>query len=89
MLGPPEALQHAGVVARDMNWFSRPTPDQVLTARVRHRGTLSACTIEAEDGDTARVRFLEPVTAASRGQGVVVYDGDRVVAGGWIQAVQS
>ena len=89
VVGPPEALQHAGVVARDMNWFSRPTAGQLLTARVRHRGTLAACTIEPEDDESARVRFLEPVTAAARGQGVVVYDGDRVVAGGWIQEVHS
>jgi tRNA-specific 2-thiouridylase len=40
-----------------------------------------------EDG--ARVVFHEPVRAAARGQAVVVYDGDEVVGGGWIEEVEA
>ena len=46
-----------------------------------------AVRIESLDDHAARVHFLEPVTAAARGQAVVVYDDDKVVAGGWIQEV--
>jgi tRNA-specific 2-thiouridylase len=36
---------------------------------------------------TARVRFQEPQRAMTPGQSLVLYDGDRVVAGGIIQDV--
>jgi tRNA-uridine 2-sulfurtransferase len=67
---------------RDCNWFARPEPNAVTTARIRHKGRFHACTVG--QGDTPAVRFLEPVKAIAPGQAAVIYDGDRVLGGGWI-----
>ena len=88
-VGPPGALAHTRVVARGMNWFSRPAAGAVLSARIRHRGRLRPCTLHDTGDGAAEVRFLEPVTAAARGQAVVVYDAEEVVAGGWIEGVHA
>ncbi len=55
---------------------------------VRYRGTLSRATITAETGSRARVAFEAPVTAPSTGQYAVFYDGERVLGGGVIEAVE-
>ena len=34
--------------------------------------------------ETFEVRFYEPVSAVTPGQGAAVYDGDRLLGGGWI-----
>jgi len=88
-VGPPERLHHTRVRAVDMNWLHRPGPGEPLRARVRHRGRLRPCTLEELEGGRADVRFSDPVRAAARGQAVVVYSGDVVVAGGWIDEVES
>ena len=44
------------------------------------RAELACCAVS---GDRATVRLAEPVVAAP-GQAAVIYDGDRVLAGGWI-----
>ena len=46
----------------------------------RHADRRRSVTI---DGDRARVALAEP-TVAAPGQAAVIYDGDRVLAGGWI-----
>lgn len=51
--------------------------------QIRHRGKPAPAELEL-DGSLARVRFVEPVNAAAPGQAAVVYDGDRVLGGGWI-----
>ena len=51
---------------------------------MRHRAMPIPATIQI-DGDRARVTLAEP-TVAAQGQAAVIYDGDRVVAGGWLTA---
>ncbi|MCA9682121.1 MAG: tRNA 2-thiouridine(34) synthase MnmA, partial [Myxococcales bacterium] len=51
--------------------------------QVRHRSRPSPATVELV-GDRALVHFEQPVHAVAPGQAAVVYDGDRVLGGGWI-----
>ncbi len=37
------------------------------------------------EGDRIHVRFDEPQFGVTPGQAVVLYDGDRVLGGGWIR----
>lgn len=80
-------LAHHGLIASRGNWFDRPPADRVVHARVRHRGRLVPCTVG--EGDPFEVRFLEPERAVAPGQAVVLYDGDRVLGGGWISRALS
>ncbi len=89
IVGPEERLQTHAVVASGMNWLRRPDVHEALHARIRHRGALTPCNVD--DGgaiaapDAITVRFRAPARAATPGQGIVLYAGDEVVAGGYIE----
>jgi len=51
--------------------------------QIRHRAAPDPATVVV-DGARARVRFDAPVRAVAPGQAAVLYDGDRVLGGGWI-----
>ena len=74
--------------ARDMNWISIPAPTPGLRAQVKIRNKHAAApaTIHATD-DPARIEviFDQPQRAVTPGQGAVLYDGDLVLGGGWIE----
>jgi tRNA-specific 2-thiouridylase len=57
-----------------------------VTARIRHRHREAPASIEPLSGDRVRVTFDDPQSAVAPGQAVVMYDGDRVVGGGWIDS---
>jgi tRNA-specific 2-thiouridylase len=82
VVGPADRLLEQGLVASDMNWFRRPGPGEPVTARIRHNGGLLEAEIEGEDPVT--VRFKAPARAIAPGQAVVLYSGDEVLGGGWI-----
>jgi tRNA-uridine 2-sulfurtransferase len=66
-------------------WAEPPSPERPVEVRVRHRGKRVPARVVAES-TTFRVTFDEPVRAIAPGQAAVVYDGDRVLGGGWISA---
>jgi len=81
-VGPREASERTGFEVRDLRWLSPRVEALTAHVQVRHRGT----PIEVQatiTGDRATLRLAEP-TVAAPGQAAVLYDGDRVLAGGWI-----
>ena len=56
-----------------------------LTAKVRYRQADQACTVTPES-DGYHVIFDEPQRAVTPGQSLVLYDGDRCLGGGVIEA---
>ncbi len=81
-VGPKEAAERRELEIRDLRWLSAPRASMSASIQVRHRGTPIAADVTIE-GDRARVMLVEP-TVAARGQAAVIYDGDRVLAGGWL-----
>ncbi len=79
---PKTAAERTEVVIRDLRWLSPPRTTLAAAVQVRHRGAPIPATIQI-DGDRAHVTLAEP-TVAAQGQAAVIYDGDRVVAGGWL-----
>ncbi len=55
-----------------------------LTVKLRSAHAGAAATIETLENGRARVTLAEPQAAVSPGQACVVYDGDRLLGGGWI-----
>ncbi len=87
VLGTEEALYTQTIIAKDINLISVPvleSPKRVK-AKVRYRQQEQWATVTQLDADTLEVRFDEPQRAVTRGQAVVLYDGDIVVGGGTIQ----
>jgi tRNA-specific 2-thiouridylase len=81
-VGPRTSAERTELELRDLRWLSEARTELSGHVQVRHRGTPIASEIRVS-GSRAAVRLSEP-TVAAPGQAAVIYDGDRVLAGGWI-----
>jgi tRNA-specific 2-thiouridylase len=87
VIGPREELMGRGVIAREVNWLSdTPAEGTQVTVRVRHRAALAAGELIRISGDEIEIALDEPVSAIAPGQSIVLYEGDRVLGGGFIEA---
>jgi tRNA-specific 2-thiouridylase len=86
VVGPRPELERTSLTASNVNWIAgmAPTGPQHVTAQIRHRHTPATATVRALENSRASVEFDAPVSAITPGQAVVLYDGDVVVGGGWI-----
>ena len=80
------ALFSRELTATDVNLISvdKITEPLRVNARVRYNQAEQPATVYPSDDNTIRVVFDEPQRAISKGQAVVLYDGDYVVGGGTI-----
>jgi tRNA-specific 2-thiouridylase len=87
VIGTRDELLGSGVVAREVNWLAAPprVGDRV-SVRVRHRAPLAMAEIVRLDSDEIELALDEPVSAITPGQSMVLYDGDQVLGGGFIEA---
>jgi tRNA-specific 2-thiouridylase len=86
VIGPRDALLGHGVVAREMNWLVEPMADgSRVEVQVRHRARATPAEIVRGDGDEIELALDEPVSAITPGQSLVLYDGARVLGGGFIE----
>lgn len=86
VLGEESELFSRKLTARDLNFIAAeglPSPVRV-TAKIRHRHGEQPATAVQTGPDELEVRFDSPQRAVTRGQAVVLYDGDAVVASGTI-----
>jgi len=65
-----------------------PLPSEPLTAKVRSLANPVAVTLDGPLGDAASttLHFAQPEYGVAPGQAAVIYAGDRVVGGGWIDS---
>lgn len=86
VLGRDADLFTDTLIANDINLISVPRIDGEMhvKAKVRYRHTEQPATVTQIDDDTIKVVFDEPQRAITKGQAVVLYDGDIVVGGGTI-----
>ncbi len=77
------------LTAKDINLISVESIDEPMRvkAKVRYRQIEQWATVTQTDDDTITVKFDEPQRAITKGQAVVLYDGDTVVGGGTIVEV--
>jgi tRNA-specific 2-thiouridylase len=93
-VGDKEQLLRRSLIADQINLLSSrlvpgapPTP---CTAKIRYNHSPQAATASVSvDGRTLHVRFDEPQSAVTPGQAVVLYDGDVVLGGGWIDSTSA
>jgi len=79
-------LEQPGLIAVNANWIERPS-SEVFTAscRIRYRHTPAPCRVILRFDSCFEVQFDQPQTSVTPGQAAVLYDGDRVLGGGWIE----
>jgi tRNA-specific 2-thiouridylase len=87
VLGYRADLFSPGLVASRLNWLIEPPAgdlEAVAVIRYRHPGVRARISPLATG--EVQVIFETPQSAVAPGQAVAVYDGDRVLGGGWIEA---
>ncbi len=87
VIGPREELLGRGVIAREVNWLAdRPSTGATVSIRIRHRAPLARGEIVRLEDDEIEIALNEPVLAIAPGQSLVIYDGERVLGGGFIES---
>ena len=88
-VGPKRMLAVAAARLTETNRIG-PLGDEPLTAKVRSLAKPVPVTLEGALGDGAAVtiRFAEPEFGVAPGQAAVIYAGDRVIGGGWIDSTE-
>jgi tRNA-uridine 2-sulfurtransferase len=83
-IGPRDEVMSQTLQASRANWHTEVCGEFSATVQIRynHRGDPARVSLTGDD--TFAVEFVEPVHAITPGQAVVVYDGMRLLGGGWI-----
>jgi tRNA-specific 2-thiouridylase len=82
VIGPRQAASRE-VVLRDMNWLM-PPPHEPIPARVKLRAGDAMRGVEIVPGETGATLVLDEPALAAPGQAAVIYEGTRVLGGGYI-----
>ncbi|MFW6154553.1 MAG: tRNA 2-thiouridine(34) synthase MnmA [Planctomycetota bacterium] len=84
-IGPREATESRRLVASGANWQATVPRGEPFRAHVqiRYGHAAQSATVQA-DGERFAVTFDAAVHAITPGQVAAVYDGDRLLGGGWI-----
>ena len=85
VVGPRSELLLHGLHAAETTWTDRPLSGTFHgSCSIRYRQQPFPCVANILEDGRLKVDFLQPQHAVTPGQAVVLYDGDRVVGGGWI-----
>jgi tRNA-uridine 2-sulfurtransferase len=87
LVGPKHMLAVSSARITETNRIG-PMPDAPLTAKVRSLAKPVPVTLEGSFGAGAdcTLRFTQPEYGVAPGQAAVIYAGDRVLGGGWIDS---
>jgi tRNA-specific 2-thiouridylase len=90
IVGPRRLLAVSAATLTDTNRIG-PLPDAPLTAKVRSLAKPVPISLEGPLGEGAatRIRFAAPEYGVAPGQAAVLYCGERVIGGGWIEATEA
>ena len=85
VLGTHADLACTTVEGDRMSWHADEVPASFeCLAQIRYLHTAAPARVEVR-GEEVTVRFEEPQFGVAPGQALVLYDGDRVLGGGWIR----
>jgi tRNA-specific 2-thiouridylase len=89
-VGPKRLLAVAAARLTETNRIG-PLPGAPLTAKVRSLAKPVPVVLDGPLGEGAEttIRFAEPEYGVAPGQAAVIYAGERVVGGGWIEATEA
>ena len=88
-VGPREDLLQQTLVARQLNLvkYESLAEERPVTAAIRYNDAGAPGLAWQTGEDALSVAFAEPRRAITPGQAVVLYEGDDLLAGGWIHSV--
>jgi tRNA-specific 2-thiouridylase len=86
VLGQKNDLARTSLEADQLNLLVDRWPEQFrCRAQIRYQHQATACTVQRIDANSIQATFDEPQYGVTPGQALVLYDGDRVLGGGWIR----
>ena len=86
VLGTYQDLATTNLQADRMNWLVDDAPQQFeCLVQIRYQHTAANATVERIGPSQVTVRFSNPQFGVAPGQALVLYEGSRVLGGGWIQ----
>lgn len=86
VIGTKDDLGRSELEAERLNWLVDGLPARFsCRAKIRYQHAAAAADVQIVDDGRMRVRFHDPQYGVAPGQAVVLYDGDRVLGGGWIR----
>ena len=86
VIGTHDELARRELTAQRTNWLvDEPTEPFHGDVQIRYNSTATGATITPLAGGRLHVAFDEARHGVAPGQAVVVYSGDRVLGGGWIE----
>ncbi|KLE32209.1 tRNA 2-thiouridine(34) synthase MnmA [Aurantiacibacter gangjinensis] len=89
LVGPRRLLAVSSAEIVETNRIG-PLPDMPLTAKVRSMAKPVPVKLEGPlgNGASVRIRFEQPEYGVAPGQAAVIYAGERVIGGGWIEGTE-
>jgi tRNA-specific 2-thiouridylase len=89
VVGPKESLAQRQVSLREINWLGDAVPEEGVSVTVKLRSAQPpiAANFRMSGEDRAVITLAEPTYGVAPGQAGVIYDGERVLGGGWITAL--
>ena len=86
VVGTRDELARNKLTAAEANWLvDQPAGPLRCQVKIRYRSRPYPATVQTLPGSRFQVRFDEPCHGIAPGQAAVVYRGDRVLGGGWIE----
>jgi len=86
VVGGRDELSRQSLTAGRATWSSLPATGEFLAAcRIRYRHQPAPCRVVLRPDNRFEVHFDVPQTSVTPGQAAVLYDGERVLGGGWIE----
>ena len=88
-VGPREELLKQTLIANKINLIKSATisSERPARAKIRYNDPGAPCLVSQTAEDELRISFMDSRVAITPGQSVVVYEGEDVLGGGWIQHV--
>lgn len=83
-VGPRSALAESIVQLKGINWLAEPCSEHTVQVKLRSAQAPVEATVKLNGDGTGELTLITPQYGVAPGQAAVMYDGERVLGGGWI-----
>jgi tRNA-specific 2-thiouridylase len=86
LVGTKSELVCSGLTMEGMNWLEPPVAQEFeAQVQVRYRSPAIPSVVSLAENNPCQVRFNEPHPGVAPGQAAVIYRGEKLLGGGWIE----
>lgn len=82
-----ESLFRTSFLIEDVNFFEKPDFEKEYDVKIRYAHKGEKAKVKKTEEGKFLIEFVIPQRGITPGQAAVIYDGDRLIGGGWIKEV--